>query len=66
MAYKFTNSKGSTYILHANQRTTKSGAIQTLYFFSKTEKPGALDAVPTGYMVVESANGLPVLKKKQG
>lgn len=64
MAFKFTNSKGTTYILHANTRTLKSGGTQTLYFFSKTEKAGALDAVPAGYMVSETSTGLPVLKKK--
>jgi hypothetical protein len=42
----------------------KSGKEQTLYFFAKKVKDeGALDAVPAGYQVVESKNGLPVLKK---
>ena len=64
MAYSFTNSKGSTYYLHSTTRTLKSGKQQTLYFFSKEIKDqGALDAVPAGYQVVESKNGLPVLKK---
>lgn len=64
MAFTFKNSKGTTYILHGRDRTLKSGKIQTLYFFAKTEKEGLLDAVPDGYMVVESKTGLPVLKKK--
>ena len=63
MAYKFTNKKGVTYILHAKVSTTKTGKTQTLYFFSKEQKAGALEAVPAGYKVDETANGLPVLKK---
>lgn len=64
MAYSFTNSKGNTYYLHSTTRTLKSGKEQTLYFFAKQVKDeGSLDAVPAGYNVVESKNGLPVLKK---
>jgi len=43
----------------------KGGREQTIYFFAKTIKEGALDAVPDAYMVSETKNGLPVLKKKQ-
>jgi len=64
MAYKHTNSKGVTYILHGKDRVTSTGKKTTLYFFSKEEKEGALNAVPDGYQVSETANGLPVLKKK--
>lgn len=64
MAYSFTNSKGNSYILHGRQTTLKNGSKQTIYFFAKEAKEGALDAVPDGYMVSESKNGLPVLKKK--
>jgi hypothetical protein len=64
MAFKFKNSRGVTYILHGKKRMLKSGKEQTLYYFSKTESAGALDAVPAGYEVSETANGLPVLKKK--
>ena len=63
MAYSFTNSKGNTYILHGRETTLKNGSKQTIYFFAKEAKEGALDAVPDGYMVSESKNGLPVLKK---
>jgi len=64
MAYKHKNSKGVTYILHGKDRVTSSGKKTTLYFFSKEEKEGALNAVPAGYEVAETANGLLVLKKK--
>ncbi|MCL4869363.1 MAG: hypothetical protein KJ063_10355 [Anaerolineae bacterium] len=63
MAYTHTNSKGNTYILHSRETTLKNGRKQTIYFFAKEEKEGALNAVPNGYEVAESRNGLPVLKK---
>ena len=65
MAFSHTNSKGVAYILHSRTTTLKNGNSQTIYFFSKTEKEGALDAVPDGYEVSESKNGLPVLKRGQ-
>ena len=63
MAYTYTNSKGSTYILHSRTTKLKNGREQTIFFFAKEEKDGALDAVPAGYQVAESKNGLPVRKK---
>jgi hypothetical protein len=64
MAYTYTNSKGNQYILHSRDTTLKNGKKQTIYFFAKEEKDGALGAIPTGYEVSESKNGLPVLKRK--
>ncbi len=63
MAYSYTNKKGVTYFLHARTNKTKSGKMQTLYFFAKEKKAGVLEAVPHGYKVAETVNGLPVLKK---
>lgn len=63
MAYTYTNSKGATYVLHSRQTILKGGRTQTIYYFAKEAKEGALDAVPDGYAVAESKNGLPVLKK---
>ena len=63
MAYSFTNSKGRTYFLHKKDTTLKNGRQQTIYFFAKEVKDGALNDVPEGYTVSESRNGLPVLKK---
>ena len=65
MAFLHTNSKGVAYILHSRTTTLRNGNSQTIYFFSKTEKEGALDAVPDGYEVSESKNGLPVLKRSK-
>jgi hypothetical protein len=63
MPYTYTNSKGTSYVLHSRLTTLKGGRKQTIYFFAKEAKDGALDAVPAGYTVSESRNGLPVLKK---
>jgi len=63
MAFSFTNKRGVTYFLHAKVTTTKTGKTQTLYFFSKEKKAGVQEAVPQGYQVAETVNGLPVLKK---
>ena len=63
MAYAYTNSKGRTYYLHSRETTLKNGGTQTIYFFAKEVKDGAIDSVPSGYVVTESRNGLPVLKK---
>lgn len=63
-AYSFTNTKGNTYYLHARVTTLKNGQQQTIYFFAKEIKEGALAEVPAGYAPAESKNGLPVLKKK--
>ena len=65
MAYSHTNSKGKTYFLHGRMTTLKGGRQQQIYFFAKEVKDGALDAVPEGYMVSETKNGLPVLKKNK-
>ena len=62
MAYAHTNSRGRTYILHSRETTLRNGRQQTLYFFAKEEKEGSLEAVPEGYEVSESKNGLPRLE----
>jgi hypothetical protein len=64
MAYAFTNKKGVTYYLHSKLVTLKGGRQQTIYFFARDIRPGALDAVPAGYQVMETAKtGMPILKK---
>jgi hypothetical protein len=64
MAFTYKNSKGVTYILHGKDRISSTGKKSTLYFFAKEKKAGALDALPNGYKVFETATGLLVLKKK--
>lgn len=63
MAYSHKNSKGVTYFLHAKDVTLRGGRDQRVFFFARDARPGALDSVPTGYVVSESRNGLLVLKK---
>ncbi len=63
MAFSFTNKRGVTYFLHARSKITSTGKTQTLYFFAKEKKDGVLDAVPMGYKVDETPNGLPILRK---
>jgi hypothetical protein len=63
MAFSHTNKKGVTYFLHSRETKFKSGKTVTLYFFAKEKKAGVMDAVPNGYKVIETPNGLPVLKK---
>jgi hypothetical protein len=63
MAFSYKNKRGVTYFLHGKVTTLKSGKIQTLYYFAKEQKSNVLEAVPQGYVVSETANGLPVLKR---
>jgi hypothetical protein len=66
MAYSYTNKKGQTYYLHTRQVKLKNGRVQTIYFFAREVRDGALDAVPAGYMVIEtSRTGMPVLKRSE-
>lgn len=63
MSFSTKNSKGQTYFLHAKDVTLRGGRQQRLFYFAREATTGALDAVPAGYVVSESKNGLPVLKK---
>lgn len=64
MAYSHVNSKGQTYYLHQRDVTLKGGRVQRIYFFAREVKDGAIDALPSGYIVVENPRtGLPILKK---
>ncbi|MDA1060452.1 MAG: hypothetical protein O3B47_01525 [bacterium] len=63
MAYSHTNSKGQTYYLHSKDVTLRGGRQQTIYYFAKEVKDGALDDLPSGKQVVENGRtGLPLLK----
>lgn len=64
MAYQFKNSKGVTYYLHSRVVDLKGGRKQTIYYFAREVRPGALDALPDGYKVEETPKtGMPILKK---
>jgi hypothetical protein len=64
MAYAHTNSKGLTYYLHSKDVILRGGREQTIYYFGKEAKDGAIDAIPEGFIVMEnSRTGLPMLKR---
>jgi hypothetical protein len=64
MAYAFTNKKGVKYYLHSKKVNLKGGREQVIYYFARDVRPGALEAVPAGYKVIETAKtGMPILKK---
>lgn len=64
MAYMVESKKtGTKYYLHSRE-TESRGGKRRLFFFSKEEKDGAVDQLPEGYVVMESAKtGMPMLKK---
>jgi hypothetical protein len=63
MVFSFTNKKGVKYYLHSKKVNLKGGREQVLYF-ARDIRPGAQDAVPAGYKVIETAKtGMPILKK---
>lgn len=64
MAYEFTNSKGVKYYLHYKDVMLKGGRKQTIFFFARDIRPGAMNRVPDGFRVVETQRtGMPILKK---
>ncbi|NBU34225.1 hypothetical protein EB118_09120 [bacterium] len=65
MAYKHTNSKGVTYFLNSKEVTLRGGKLQTIYYFSKDERPEAVQDIPAGFMVNENPrNGFLTVKRK--
>ncbi len=64
MAFSFTNKKGVKYYLHSKKVNLKGGREQVIYYFARDIRPGAQDAVPAGYKVIETdKTGMPILKK---
>jgi hypothetical protein len=64
MAYKHTNSKGVTYYLNSKDVVLRGGKQQTIYYFSKDERPEATD-LPDGMEVNENPrNGFLTVKRK--
>jgi len=65
MAYEFKNSRGVSYFLHSKDVILKGGRKQTIFYFARDVRPGALNEVPAAYKVIETAKtGMPILKKK--
>lgn len=66
MAYKHTNSKGVTYFLNSKDVTLRGGKLQTIYYFSKDERPEAVKDIPTGFIVNENPrNGFLTVKRNK-
>ena len=63
MGYKHTNSRGITYYLNSKEVTLRGGKKQTIYYFSKDERPEACD-LPSGKVVKENPrNGFLTVSK---
>jgi hypothetical protein len=63
MAYKHTNSKGVTYYLNSKAVVLRGGKEQTIYYFSKDERPEGCD-LPSGMSVNENPrNGFLTVKR---
>ena len=65
MAYKHTNSKGVTYYLNSKKVTLRGGKEQPIYYFSKDQRPEAVD-LPEGKEVKENPrNGFLTVSNKK-
>ncbi len=67
MAYSHTNSKGVKYFLNSKNVVLRGGKEQTIYYFSKDERPETgLSDVPAGMQVNENArNGFLTVSRKK-
>lgn len=65
MTFNVTSPKNNTqYYLHTTIAKLRGNREQRLYYFCKTIKDGAVDALPLGYEVVfHERTGMPLLKK---
>lgn len=64
MAYSHTNSKGVKYYLNSKKVTLRGGKEQTIYYFSKDERPETVDKLPDGFVVNENPrNGFLTVKR---
>jgi hypothetical protein len=63
MGYKHTNSKGVTYYLNSKAVVLRGGKEQTIYYFSKDQRPEATE-LPSGMEVNENPrNGFLTVKR---
>lgn len=68
MAYSVKSKKsGKTYHLHSKEVKLAGGRKQRIYYFAgAVDKKTAIDALPSGYEVMENKRtGLPMLRKKK-
>jgi hypothetical protein len=66
MAYTHTNSKGTKYYLNSKEVTLRGGKKQTIFYFSKDERPEAVEKLPEGMVVNENPrNGFLTVKREK-
>ena len=66
MVYSHVNSKGVKYFLNSKEVTLRGGKKQTIYYFSKDERPEGIDEVPEGMQVNENPrNGFLTVSRKK-
>ncbi len=64
MAYSHTNSKGVTYYLNSKNVVLRGGKEQRIFYFSKDERPEAVQELPAGMEVNENPrNGFLTVKR---
>lgn len=66
MAYSHKNSKGVTYFLNSKAVVLRGGKEQTIFYFSKDERPEAVKELPAGMEVNENPrNGFLTVKRSK-
>ena len=63
MAFSVKNKRGDTFYLHSKDVELANNRERTIYFFSKEQKAGVMNSLPSGWEVYETQNGLPVLRR---
>ena len=65
MGYRYTNTKGITYLLNARKVTLRNNREQVIHYFAKVVKPEAVASeLPENYVVLENPRtGLPFIKR---
>ncbi len=65
MGYVHKNSKGSDWYLNCKEVTLKGGQKNTIFFFSKDNRPETACDLPDRKQIVENpVNGFPICKNK--
>lgn len=64
MSYNHTNSKGVTYYLNTKDVTLRGGKVQSIYYFSKDERPEACDLPDNKKVNENSRNGFLTVSNK--
>jgi hypothetical protein len=65
MGYKHTNPRGVTYYLNSKEVVLRGGKKQTIYYFSKDERPEACDLPKDMEVHTNDRNGFLTVKRKR-